>query len=178
MKKFLLQITAILAVFTGIAAGQSGAVKIYTVPEGIAFTVDGEFYRSAATAVWPAGTKHILSANPVQEALNVKTHWTFGSWQFAGGTLPGGVTVTVTADPSIKEFWSNWNVEHALSLNYSACDPNIPCVSPGTIYVNDAAYTGDADIYFNAGASVKLMAVPAAGYVFTGWDPVKNQVIT
>src|SRR5436190_7438994 len=171
MKKFLLKFAAIFAVFTGIAAAQSGTVRIYTQPEGIAFTVDGQFARSTLTAVWPSGTKHVLSANPVQEALNVKTHWKFGTWQFAGGTLLGGVTVLVTADPSINEFWSTWSVEHALSLNYSACDPDIPCLSPGTIYVNDSPYTGDADIYFSAGASVKLMAVPAPGYVFTGWDP-------
>src|SRR5438067_6989342 len=90
MNKCLVQFAAILIVLAGSARAQvSGAVQIYTVPSGIAYTVDGEFYRTPSTAFWPAGTKHVLSLNPVQVGLNAKTRYAFGAWQYTGGTLPG-----------------------------------------------------------------------------------------
>src|SRR4051812_8267307 len=176
MKQFILKLSAILIVFVGNAAAQTTSVtQIYTIPGGIAYTVDGQFYRVPSSAVWPAGSKHVLSLNPLQVGLNTKTQYAFNSWQYVGGTITGGATVTVTADPAIKEFWAVFGVQHAISLNFSDCTPDIPCASPGTVLVNDVPYTSDADIYFTAGAVVKLVAMPAAGYVFTGWDPGVNQ---
>src|SRR5436190_3787396 len=178
MNKCSVQFAAILLVLaSGGRAQVSGAVQIYTVPSGIAYTVDGEFYRTRTSAIWPAGSKHVLSLDPVQVALNAKTRYAFGAWQYTGGSLPGA-TVTVTADPAIKEFFANFDVQHAVSLNYSACTPDIPCPSPGTIFVNGAPYTNDADVYVAAGSVAKLVASPASGYVFTGWNPGFNQSIT
>src|SRR4051812_598688 len=99
MNKFLFKFAAISLLLVGNAAAQvSGLTKVYTVPDGIAYTVDGQFYRTASSAIWPAGTKHVLSLNPEQMALNVKTMYSFGGWQYVGGVLPGGATVMVTAD--------------------------------------------------------------------------------
>src|SRR3954447_2371918 len=109
MNEYLVQFAASLIVLTGAARAQvSSAGQVYTVPSGIAYTVDGEFYRVPSTAFWPAGSKHVLSLNPVQEGLNAKTRYAFGAWQYAGGSLPGA-TVTVTADPAIKEFYANFS---------------------------------------------------------------------
>src|SRR4051794_22208275 len=178
MNKHLVQFAAILIVLAGTARAQvSSAVQVYTVPSGIAYTVDGEFYRVPSTAFWPAGSKHVLSLNPVQDGLNAKTRYAFGAWKYKGGSLPGA-TVTVTADPALKEFFAEFDVQHAVSLNFSACTPDIPCPSPGTIFVNGAPYTNDADIYVATGSVAKLVASPAPGFVFTGWDPGFNQSIT
>src|SRR4051812_43658542 len=178
MNKCSLQFAAILLLLAREGRAQvSSAVQIYTVPSGIAYTVDGEFYRARSTAIWTTGSKHVLSLNPVQEGLNAKTRYAFGAWKYPGGSLPGA-TVTVTADPAIKEFFATFDVEHAVSLNFSACTPDIPCPSPGTIFVNGAPYTNDADVYVGAGSVAKLVASPASGYVFTGWDPGFNQSIT
>ncbi len=178
MNQFLRNFAVILFIFAGNTSAQSGLTRVYTIPDGVAYTVDGAFYRSMSSAVWPAGSKHILSVNPVQQALNIKTQYAFTGWNYAGGILPGGPTVTVSADPTLKEFWAVFSIQHAISLNYSDCSPDIPCPSPGTIYVNDVTYKGDADVYLNQGTVVKLLAVPADGFVFTGWEQGPNQVVT
>src|SRR5947208_3096415 len=178
MNKFLVTFSAILSVLAGNAAAQSSsAVRIYTLPDGVGYTVDGQYYTLPSSAIWPNGTKHVLSVNPYPAGSNLNTRYTFGSWRYAGGTLPGS-TVTVTADPAIKEFYATFTVEHTLSLNFLNCPPEIDCPSPGTVFVNDVAYTRDAVLYFAAGSTVRLAATPSPGYVFTGWDPGANQTIT
>jgi uncharacterized protein (TIGR03437 family) len=175
-KKF----AGIFLLFTAISAAQSGAAtKIYTVPDGLAYNVDAQYYTKATTAFWPTGTKHVLDALPSQVGgLNSKSKYAFDGWLYTGGKLPGGSTVTVTADPSLKEFFAHYSVQHALDVQFTSCTGTPDCPIPGTVFINDTAYTQDAEIYFQEGSQVKLVAVPAAGFVFSGWSQGDNQTIT
>lgn len=173
----LLNSAAIFLLFAGISEAQSGtATQVYTVPDGLAFTVDGQRFSAAMTAFWPTSTKHVLTADQFEfGGLNVKSRYAFQGWQYSGGQIPGGATITVTADPTLKAFYALYSVEHALDLVFNTCTGTAECPIPGTLYVNDVAYTQDAEIFLAAGSTVKLMAVPAAGFVFTGWGPGDNQ---
>ena len=129
MNRFLVTFSAILIGFAGTSAAQSSsATKIYTVPDGVGYTVDGQYYTSLSTAVWPAGSKHVLSVNPYPAGSNLNTRYSFVNWQYFGGALPGS-TVTITADPAIKEFFATFTVEHTLLLSFSDCPPEIDCPS-------------------------------------------------
>jgi uncharacterized protein (TIGR03437 family) len=177
MEKIITKFAAIFLVFAGIAAAQTGtATRIYTVPDNLTYSVDGQRFTTATSAFWPTGTKHVLQADPSQGGgQNGKSRYTFASWQFAGGTMPGGGTVTVTADPSLKEFYATYTVENALDLSFSTCTGTPDCPIPGTVYIDGTAYTQDTEIFVASGAVVKLLAVPANGFVFDGWGLPDNQ---
>ncbi len=151
-------------------------VRVYAVPDGAGFAVDGQQYLHAMSAIWPAGSKHTLSVNDtVQYGDNIR--YLFQGWHFAGGTVPGGAYVTVTADPAISEYRADFSMQYSLSLNYFSCPDPRYCPSPGKIYVGGAPVESDQVVYLEANATIDLMAVPNPGYVFTGWAPGPNQNI-
>src|ERR1044071_8191837 len=178
--QFFLIVIIILAAFAPPVESQNlgTTVQVLAVPEGPLFTVDGMSYRQPMSAVWPTGSKHVLSvANHVQTSGS-GIRWTFSGW-FAGSlALPGGDTVVVTADPSISNVIARFGNEYALHLNFNPCGDAISCPSPGTIYVNGAAYLFDQDVYIAAGGNATLIAVPNPGYVFVGWEPGPGQQIS
>jgi uncharacterized protein (TIGR03437 family) len=179
MKCFSAYFVGILILIAGNSAAQtSGAVKVYTVPTGRLFHVDGVYHQDPTAHLWTAGTKHVLGTDKGQETGIIKTRYAFQDWKVNGGTvLTTNPVVTVTADPSLKEFYATFTVEHALTLNISTCvDTN--CTVAGKVYVNGTSYSADADIYFSHGSTVKLMAEPAAGFVFDGWEAGPLQQIT
>src|SRR5512133_3149429 len=55
------------------SAQTSGAVRVYTIPAGRTFSVDGVFYSAPLSAMWQSGTKHILSTDKGQDQGNAKT---------------------------------------------------------------------------------------------------------
>ncbi len=153
-------------------------VTVSTNPSGAAFSVDGEFYTGPFSAVWPVGSKHVLSVVVMtQDELQNKTHYAFNGWQAGSNTLPGGATVTVTADPAQTSFQAMFTVSYALDIVYFSCpDPN-NCQSSGTIFVNNSPILSDTETYLAADTTVTLTAVPNAGYIFTGWAPGAHQTI-
>jgi uncharacterized protein (TIGR03437 family) len=173
---FLIAIAAALApVYRAQSLGST--VRVSTIPDGAYYSVDGQIYTHATSAIWPAGSKHILSADVEQDGVQMKTKLTFGSWQYGTTTLPGGNTVAITADPSINEYHAVFQEQYALSLVFFSCPDPAHCPSPGTIYQGTQPYTSDGDIYAAAGATVVLLASPNPGYVFAGWAPGPGQVI-
>jgi uncharacterized protein (TIGR03437 family) len=146
------------------------AVRVYTVPDGVGFGVDGQQYLHPMTAVWPAGSKHSLSVNNLVQ-YGQKTRYQFKSWQTGGKLLPGGAYVTITADSVNSEYVALFTAQYALNINFFECPDLRNCPSPGTIYVNAGPIIADQELYLDAGASVSLMAIPNPGYVFTGWGP-------
>jgi uncharacterized protein (TIGR03437 family) len=156
------------------AQNQTSVTQILPVPDGGQFYVDGQYYSHGTSAVWPTGSAHTLYAVP-QGTPAVGTQYVFQTWQWSGGTLAGN-PVIVTADPTIKEYQAMFVIQYSLNLVFFTCTSN-PCQSPGTVYLNGAPYTSDAQIYVSAGSSIVLQAQPAPGYVFAGWGPGIAQTI-
>jgi uncharacterized protein (TIGR03437 family) len=184
MKKFISKfatITLILfsisAVFSPVLHAQGGGVtvSVSTKPNGIAFSVDGQVYFQPFSAVWPQGSKHVLSTDIVQPDRTQKAQYLFQSWAMPNGQLPPGNTITVTADPANPTFQATFTAQYALTLSFFGCPDPTHCASPGTIYIGGAPYISDTDVYLGAGSTVTLMAVPNSGYVFTGWAGGPNQ---
>src|ERR1051326_7984243 len=159
------------------AQNLGSAVRISTIPDGAYYSVDGQLYTHASSAIWPAGSKHTLSTNLEEDAVQPKTKLTFSNWQFGSTILPGGSTVTITADPSINEYHATFTVQYAITLSFFSCPDPAHCVSPGTIYSGSTGYTSDTEIYSSPGGTVVLLASPNPGYVFAGWAPGPGQAI-
>src|ERR1035438_1975829 len=78
------------------------ATRIATVPPGLTFSVDGQVFQNAASAVWPSGSKHTLQIlTPAQ--YQGKTQFVFKDWEFSGAIF-GGNPMIITADPAIPEY--------------------------------------------------------------------------
>jgi hypothetical protein len=136
MKYFSAYIYGILIVL----AGNAAAARVYTIPEGRMFTVDGAVYTSATTHMWATGSKHVLATDKGQDTGAIKSRYIFQNWQYTGGVLSSNPIVTITADPTLKEFYATFSIQHALSLNISLCTgPN--CLVPGRVLVNDIPAT-------------------------------------
>ena len=183
MKRFLSEFSRILfgliiaALLAPPCPGQSlGAVtRISTLPPGLTFTVDGEVFQTAASALWPAGSKHTVGISAPIQYLG-KTQFVFQNWQF-GGSIFAGNPMIITADPAISEYYAVFDTQYLLSVLFFACGDPISCQSsPGVIYNGTDAYSSDQQIWTGAGM-VTLLAFPNPGYVFAGWEPGPNQVI-
>ena len=183
MKKFDLKYISFIVLFAlsmalapVFRAQDLGSItKITPVPDGAIFAVDGQNYSHAASAIWPAGSKHTLFVDAiVQVGGHLKARYTFQSWQFAGNSLAQNPLV-VTANSAISEYKVLFSVEYALSIVFFDCPDPLHCASPGTIYVNGAPVNSTADVYLG---NATLQAVPNPGYVFVGWLPGAHQVIT
>jgi uncharacterized protein (TIGR03437 family) len=157
--------------------GQGAATRVSTQPPGLYFSVDGQSYQSAMSAVWPDGSKHTLVVSQPTQVLN-NAQSVFKDWEFSGGTFSGNV-MTITADPAVAEYQAVFNTQYDLSLIFYDCgnDPVACQYSPGVINVGNVAYNSDQDIWAGAGSTVTLYAFPNPGYVFAGWMPGRNQVI-
>src|SRR5207244_11558994 len=93
---------------------QGSVTHITPVPDGAYFSVDGQVYTHAASAVWPAGSKHILYVGSTTQTLAAKTQLTFKGWEFGDQSLPFN-PLTVTADSSISEYRALFDLQYALS---------------------------------------------------------------
>ena len=147
------------------------ATTVYTDQRGAIFYVDGQTYASAASFLWPQGSKHTLDILPVQSAATYKAQFAFTGWTDSTGILTGSSPIQiVTADPGISWYKASVTLQYAVTLNFYTCPAGSGnCNSPGTVLVNNTPYTENTDVYLNAGSKVTLQAVPNPGYVFTGW---------
>src|SRR5271169_203301 len=147
---------------------------VSTQPSGAVFYVDGQRFSSPTTFMWPQGSKHTLNIDVVQFGQYTKTQYTFMGWSDSTGTLTGSAPLLiVTADPAITFYQAAVTAQYAVTLSFFACPGGnaVACDSPGTIFVNNAPYVGNADVYVDAGSLVVLRASPNPGWVFTGWVP-------
>lgn len=173
-------LAALFAPAAALAQEIASTVRISTSPEGAWFGVDGVFYNHPVTVIWPAGSKHTITAvTPPPAGFNVQ--YSFSQWEANGTVLPKiGDTVVVTADPSIKEIRGTFTRSYGLTIGFFDCGDAAPnnCKGPGTIFVNGEKVVSDRVIFFAEGSTVILIAVPNDNYVFTGWAPDQNQIIT
>jgi uncharacterized protein (TIGR03437 family) len=147
--------------------------RITPVPDGASYTVDGQIYSHASSAVWPAGSKHTLFV-PATGQVNQRTQYVFNDWEFTGGSLPGN-PVTVTASPAIPEYRAVFSVLYGLFVVFFDCPDPANCQGPGTVFVNGMPYKSTADVYLPENSTVVLQASPNPGYVFLGWQTSGKQ---
>src|SRR5262249_57133199 len=106
----------ILILVAGNAAAQtSSPVRIYTIPDGRIYRVDGVVAMAPTANMWLEGSRHTLMTDRGQDGGGVKTVYTFQSWGSSGGQLSTNPSVTVTADPAVREIYATFLVEHALT---------------------------------------------------------------
>ncbi|MCU1274714.1 MAG: hypothetical protein JWO48_2145, partial [Bryobacterales bacterium] len=145
-----------------------GSTRIYTQPRGATFYVDGDRFIDSATFLWPQGSKHTLNTDVRQLDPIVKKRYAFNQWTNSTKLTTNSSPVQIiTADPAITSYTAEFTVQYAVSLNFFACTGS--CASPGAVFLNDLSYSGNGDIYFDAGTVITLRAVPNPGFVFVGW---------
>jgi uncharacterized protein (TIGR03437 family) len=148
---------------------------VSTSPAGPAFSVDGTNYFNSMSAMWPQGSKHTLSTQPVQASAQ-GVQYTFSGWSWSGGQLVGNPAV-VTADPSITSYQAMFSTEYRLIVLFNNCADGTPCVPPGQVLVNGAPITSSQTTFVAAGSAAVLQAYPNDGYVFAGWLSDTKQLI-
>src|SRR5262245_2307523 len=162
------------------------------MPEGATIGVDGVFYSRTVTMVWPVGSKHTLTALSGGTGV-FDTQYSFDHWDANGIALPGPTTINVTADPAIREIRAIFLTSYALNISFFDCPEcfsdycvkarkemsPVPsqCQSPGTVYVDSEPVIADKKVFKEAGATLRLTAVPNENYVFAGWVPGDGQTI-
>jgi len=151
--------------------------RVYSVPDGAMFRVDGQLFSQATSAIWPEGSKHILLVDGTTQQTGPRSRLVFSKWQtedklgFALNPLP------VTATSAITGYQAVFQPQYALELVLINCpDPN-HCNPGGTVYVEGNPYSTTTEFYFDADRPVTLQAFPNDGYVFAGWAPGVNQTI-
>jgi len=152
----------------------SSATRVVTLPDPVWFYVDGTAYRSNQTFAWPAGSKHILSTDPIQDSSKPGFRYEFSSWTVGGKALADGTSVAITADPALPQFEANFNVEVALYVSFFACTDASPCNSPGVVFAGGTRFDSSGTVWVARGGVTNLQAVPNPGYVFAGWATSAN----
>ena len=161
------------AVFPACLPAQDNVVltRVSATGPDVLFQVDQQWVSGSGVFAWPSGSKHTLRIDPlVYSPLMSTTRYLFSGWTSSAGPLSNGSgEATITADRHITWYNADLQMQYALTLSYYPC-PDLPCMSPGTVWVNGASYRGDATVWVGAGSSVSLEAVPNSGYIFAGWS--------
>ncbi len=171
---------------------QVAQIKISMSPgDGIPFTVDGQTFYGSATFLWPQGSKHAVTVQPLETGNTPRVQYGFQNWTI-NTPVPqtwSPTTLIVTADPSVQSVIATFTTAYELDVIYTTCTTDgSPCQSPGkicgiadiksplpndpypNILCNSSTYTIETTSAFvSAGSSVPLIAQPYPGYIFTGW---------
>jgi len=155
------------------AFAQIASMNISMSPgDGVQFLVDGQAFYGSATFLWPQGSKHSLSVSPVEYGNTPKAQYVFNSWTI-NGPVPqtyDPLSLTVTADPSVQSIVASFTINYEFDLIYFTCPTDgSPCLSPGSVLVNNTAYNQTTSMYLVAGSAITVLAQPNPGYIFTGW---------
>src|SRR5580698_2018108 len=148
---------ALAAAFVSVASAQNSLTLINTTPSGAVYNVDGQNYSQPTSALWPAGSKHVLSAASTESNGIIGEQLVFQNWLWAQGTFAGN-SITVTSDPAITSYTAVFNALYALNVSFFPCDGS-GSPGPGTVYVAGAATNCDEQVYFAAGSSVTVQAI-------------------
>jgi len=111
----------ILAALAPRCQGQGAATRVSTQPPGLYFSVDGQYYQSAMSAVWPNGSKHTLAVSQSTQVLS-NAQSVFKDWEFSGGTFSGDV-MTITADPAVPEYQASVTLRRVRAVDDNPTKP-------------------------------------------------------
>ena len=185
LSKFV-PVTLLIALFVAVAPPNQAQVpttltRVFCVPDGPEFIVDGGVYAHAMSAFWPIGSKHTLTI-PQGFGLSYNADqsivFNFTGWQWSGGPLPGS-TITVTADPNIQQYVANFGTQYKFGIQYFSCGDPLSCAgSPGIILMNGTPISSDTSSYQAPGTAFTLLAAPNPGWIFAGWQAGPNQTIS
>src|SRR5580692_4316572 len=106
-------------VSAAVAQAQNSITLVNTSPAGAFYSVDGQNTQEPTSALWPAGSKHVLSvSDTAQTNLVSGEQLVFQNWQWAQGTFVNP-TITVTSDPAITSYTAVFNVFYSLTISFS-----------------------------------------------------------
>ena len=188
-----LAVVVLLAVcFPALVAAQNSSVHITTSVPGALFKVDGQQYQTAATLIWPAGSKHTLEV-PVdttgfQNHENQSQRFQFSGWSESTGRLfpAGSLSLTVTADPAVTSYRANFSVTYRVNVIFFGATllpgdggaAAVNCAAPGNIpptefragvvIVGGVCFWNSTVMWLPLGPAV-INAFPYPGWVFEGW---------
>jgi uncharacterized protein (TIGR03437 family) len=167
------------------ATAQVAQVPISMSPgDGIPFFVDGQQFQGSSTFLWPQGSKHTVSVQPVEYGNTPKVQYVFKGWVVNTLVIGTGLvsapvadtTFIITADPYVKSVVANFSIGYEFDVIYYSCATDgSPCLSPGMIYGVPCALSPPGFIiqttscYVAPGTIVTLRVQPNLGYIFTGW---------
>ncbi len=198
------RMTSVFAIIAALAGSlyAEDVVSSFTVsaPPGARFMVDAVEYTTAASFLWPQGSKHVLkwvgtTSDTVQSSIFNGTRYTFTGWSESSGVLsPAADPVQViTAGASASSYVANATVEYRILLGLrslpSSTDtlPQLQapqsgagsCGAPGdqtqTMFRVGVVYLNGTCYWSDASiwalaGTVNLNAFPFPGYVFDGWS--------
>jgi uncharacterized protein (TIGR03437 family) len=156
----------------------TSVTKVITVPDGVWFNVDGQFYQHSMSGLWPEGSPHQLSVpQPIQDNLIPKTRFVFTGWITPQGSLTGN-PIYIQASPYQPEYEAIFDTQYIVGIRFQTCGQPGSCTGNGDVIAGTlGAFSSDQDVYMSAGSPVQLTAVAHAGYAFAGWLAGPNQVI-
>jgi hypothetical protein len=120
-------------------------VKVSTNPDGRSFSVDGIDYTSKQTFHWGISSLHTISTMSPQTA-GVGTRFVWESWS-DDGTMSHDVSPATSTS-----YVANFTTQYQLTMQTA---PNGTTTPPSG--------------WFDAGATVSILATPAVSYGFNGW---------
>jgi len=120
-------------------------VKVSTNPAGRSFSVDGVDYTAAQTFHWDVSSLHTISTTSPQTS-GVGTRFVWESWS-DDGTMSHDVS-PATSTSYVANFTTQYQLTMQTAVNGTTSPP-----------------TG----WFDAGATVSILATPAVSYGFNGW---------
>jgi hypothetical protein len=123
------------------AQDQGSLTRITPVPADAQYTVDGQPYSQASSAVWPTGSKHVLAVPSPTQSSQIGVKYVFRSWNSREGFLQSAGDGEPSVSWNIARFRHPvWTGGVVLPLRgFDQCPG-----SPGT--VTWAAYNGSGNV--------------------------------
>ena len=109
------------------AQDQGSLTRITPVPADAEYTVDGQTYTHASSAVWPTGSKHILWVPDAPQIGNIGIKYVFRSVGVRGRRHSRPIRLKITASPAIPEYRAIFDVFYGLGISFFRCPDPINC---------------------------------------------------
>lgn len=147
-----------LPLFTTLAMCPGSGYIVTTAPAQLQVNVDGQVYQSPHSFAWLPGSSHTVSVLPSQ-STGPGVRQVFSSWSDGGAAAH-----TITVPPEPATFVANFKTQYRVDL------ATVPASGLGTVSAVQVAGGSLDDRYFDAGAQVRISAVPSSVASFAGFS--------